>query len=328
MEKIILYGAGKICDIFMPVMAKYYDIISIVDKRQDLWGENIYGIPIISLQEYVDKYSCYKLILTVSDKNVITVMSDLKSAGISDYSWYKECIDVEELDNRERLVSYSMPDQLEDVILYNVFSDFDKIFYIDIGSNDPLLDSVTKLLYDIKNASGINIEPQQKLIDLTNHERIRDINICIGLGDKEQDIEFFVQGGLSTVLEENIKEEQCKKIIIHLTTLEKICNQYIKEDQQITFLKIDVEGYERNVLLGADFKKYRPMVIVMEATLPQTDIQCHDNWEDILISNNYCHAFSYGVNRYYVAQEHNYLCKRFISILDIMKKYKVFHVNL
>lgn len=327
MEKIILYGAGAICKKVLPIIANKYDVISIVDRNQELWGKKIYGVLIISIIEYIDKYSDCKLILTLDDQNSITAENDIKSSGISNYFFYKEFININEDDNRKRIVSYSMPDQFEDMILYNVFNDYDKIFYIDVGSNDPLINSVTKLFYDIKNANGINIEPQNRLIDITNRERARDINICVGLGAKEQNTNFFVQGELSTILEENIREGCNDKTVIHITTLEKICDENIKPNQQITFLKIDVEGYERNVLLGANFKKYRPLVIVIEAMLPATTIQCHDKWEDILIKNNYHYVFSYGANRYYVADEHNYLDNKFTPILDIVKKYKVLYLE-
>ncbi|MCP4293490.1 MAG: FkbM family methyltransferase, partial [bacterium] len=42
-------------------------------------------------------------------------------------------------------------------------------------------------------------------------------------------------------------------------------------DTEIDFLKIDVEGGEKNVLLGADYKKYRPRIILIEATIPFDD---------------------------------------------------------
>ena len=55
----------------------------------------------------------------------------------------------------------------------------------------------------------------------------------------------------------------------------------------IHFCKIDVEGSERDVLLGYDFINYRPKVFCIESTIPGTYISNYDNWEDILIKNDY-----------------------------------------
>ena len=331
MKKVVLYGAGKICKDVLPIIAKECDVVAIIDKNTSLHGKNIYAIPIISLKEYIDRYFDYEMLITTNGKYVSQIEKDLEENNITNYSVYSEKYNINEIDTRERIISYSMPDQMEDVILYNVFKDEDNIFYIDVGSNDPLADSVTKLLYDTKNARGINIEPQKRLIDITNRERPEDINICMGIGEKDGVADLYVQGdilcGISTVSIGNINKEFYKgKTTINITTLKKICDEYVKE-KEISFLKVDVEGYERNVLLGADLSMYRPKVIVMESTLPMTDIPCYDQWEDILIDNKYHYVFSHGVNRYYVADEHSEFDERFIPVLEIMKKYRIFHIQ-
>ncbi len=68
-------------------------------------------------------------------------------------------------------------------------------------------------------------------------------------------------------------------------------------DTEIDFLKIDVEGGEKNVLLGADYKKYRPRIILIEATIPFRAAQDYrynpeaiascDEWEYILCEAGY-----------------------------------------
>ena len=331
MEKIILYGAGKVCRMLLPLISKASVIIAVIDRNESLHGSDIYGIPVIGINDYLNNYNEYEIIITTNEKFISQIKQQLLHAGINNCCAFYEKFDINELDTRERIISYSMPDQMEDVILYNVFRDEEDIFYIDVGSNDPLADSVTKLLYDKKNARGINVEPQKRLIEITNAERPEDINICMGLGEKDGTVDFYVQGdmlcGISTAASENVNEDFYKgKTTIQITTLRKICDEYVR-DREISFLKIDVEGYEGNVLLGADFNRYRPKVIVMEATLPMTDIPCYDKWENILTDNKYHHVFSFGVNRYYVADEHGELDEKFLPILEIMKKYRIFNVR-
>ena len=81
------------------------------------------------------------------------------------------------------------------------------------------------------------------------------------------------------------------------------------------FCKIDVEGYEREVLEGVkDWRKFRPWIFCMESTLPCTNIPCHEQWESILLNNEYIFAFKHGINRYYVAAEREYLTDNFAKI--------------
>ena len=54
----------------------------------------------------------------------------------------------------------------------------------------------------------------------------------------------------------------CKKNIININidTMLNICKKYIPKKEIVQFCKIDVEGRERDVLLGYDFENYRPKV--------------------------------------------------------------------
>jgi hypothetical protein len=73
-----------------------------------------------------------------------------------------------------------------------------------------------------------------------------------------------------------------------------VCEEYAKET--IDFLKIDVESHEREVLEGGDWGRYRPRVVLIEATQP-------DHWEQILLTSDYLFALFDGLNRYYVRVE-------------------------
>lgn len=333
MEKVVVFGAGQVCKNVLHIIAEKFFVEAIIDTNKDKQGQDIYGVPIISLDEYLLKFNQYEIIIATGEGNYCEIAILLSEHKINNFYFYKEIIDFKKADNRERLISYSLPSDMEDVILYHVFKEADDIFYIDVGSNDPIIASVTQLLYDRKNARGINIEPQQQFIDLSNQERKRDINLCIGVGEKEGNINFYIQGTddlvgvMSTAVPENINRYAYKnRISIPVTTLAKICEQYIDTDQKISFLKVDVEGYEKNVLLGADFKKYRPMVIVMESVIPKNYMPCYENWEYILLENDYHYVFNYGVNRYYVANECHELDERFIPVLELMKKYHIYRI--
>lgn len=321
MKEIVLFGAGKIGQ----ESAKYYighgeKVAYFIDNDQSKWGSTIADIPVISLEQYGKIAENYRLMLSCNKEHEIEIKKQLNDKGFCDFS---RC---DEYWNRERIVSYSHPNDREDIILYHVLHDNTNIFFIDVGSNDPVLSSVTKLLYD-KGAHGINIEPLKDLYCIALQERERDVNLCVGLGENPGRMNFYVQGELSTVVEENVSMQNCGMTQIEVTTLADVCAQYVEQGQEIAFLKVDVEGAEKSVLLGADFQVYRPWIIIMESTLSNTMIPCYESWEYILLENNYHFVYSYGVNRYYVADEKAELDNRFIGMDLLCAMYKIFTAN-
>ena len=63
-------------------------------------------------------------------------------------------------------------------------------FYIDVGANDPTLESVTKAFYE-RGWSGINIEPSPKYYARLCAERARDINLPMAVSDREGELIFY-----------------------------------------------------------------------------------------------------------------------------------------
>jgi len=85
-----------------------------------------------------------------------------------------------------------------------------------------------------------------------------------------------------------------------MDTMTNICRKYVPREKKIDFCKIDVEGGERGVLLGYDFKNYRPKVFCIESVIPGTNIDNYYLWEDILINNGFTFAYELKINRFYV----------------------------
>ncbi len=140
-------------------------------------------------------------------------------------------------------------------------------------------------------------------------DRPRDINLPVGLSNREGTLAFYevpAGPGLSTFSSEQAEDHRRAgfELVEHripVTTLAHICEQY--HVPTIDFLKVDVEGYEREVLEGADWERYRPRVVLIEATKPLATLSTHEHWESILLSADYRFAFFDGMNRYYVRGE-------------------------
>lgn len=197
---------------------------------------------------------------------------------------------------------------LEDVMLWRIFKNIKHGFYIDVGAYDPIIGSVTKIFYD-HGWRGINIEPVQQLYQRLCTERPEDINLAVAAGIEDGCLPYYeiIPNTELSTLDSDIAERHHKngltvvKKTIPVMNLANICQQYAP--QTIHFLKVDVERAEKSVLLGMDFQQYRPWVVVVEATIPNSQEECYTDWEYILLHNDYQYVYFDGVNRFYIACE-------------------------
>jgi FkbM family methyltransferase len=204
----------------------------------------------------------------------------------------------------------------EDLILAGILRDVPVGFYVDVGANHPVFDSVTKIFYD-KGWSGINIEPDARLNAELCEQRPRDINIKIGLSSQPGTLLFRSyesSSGLSTFSSE-LKQmyEQLgphstyKETSIAVTSLAQVLNQH-RPSGDIHFLKIDVEGLELEVLLGNSWDRYRPWVMCIERNL---NCARREAITAFLGSWGYSHVFFDGINDYSIANERRPIWDRF-----------------
>lgn len=144
--------------------------------------------------------------------------------------------------------------------------------YIDIGANHPYFLSNTAKFY-IEGSRGINIDANPLAIVEFEKERKDDINLNVGIGPYETELEFFIfdDSTLSTFSKEEAERisqsgkhriESTKKVKV--TTIGKVISEYNK-DQFPDFFSLDVEGLDFEILKSVDFKKYSPKIICVEA---------------------------------------------------------------
>jgi len=225
----------------------------------------------------------------------------------------------------------------EDYVLASVLDGVASGTYIDVGANDPIVNSVTALFYE-RGWHGITIEPNPEYIPFYRKIRPRDIHLNLGIASAGGTMTFYKvtdppggdgtysAGGLST-FDASIAQGwrqaglAVTKSQIPVTTLNKVLEA--RPLEEITILNVDVEGFEKEVLESIDLQRHRPMVIVVEACVPGTEVPSYEPWEGLLLEAGYAPAMSDGLNRYYVPRDRVDLLAKFIHVDMCLKRSKL-----
>jgi len=181
-------------------------------------------------------------------------------------------------------------------------------FYVDVGAASPSIASVTRHFYEL-GWSGINLEPLPGYAAELRAERPRDTTVEAAVGSASGSCTFHMVDSdpdLSTAdpnrFEALVAEvEPTTELEVRMVTLDEVLAE--ARPTAIDFLKIDVEGAERDVLLGIDLTVWRPRVVVVEATVSNTQLPNHQKWEELLTGRGYLYASFDGINRFYAAEE-------------------------
>jgi len=212
----------------------------------------------------------------------------------------------------------SYAQNLEDYHLSLAFAGQATGTYIDVGAGHPIADNVSFWFYE-RGWQGIVVEPQSELAALYPRLRPRDLVVRGLVGRRCGEIDFHVVErlhGLSTMVEDHARKAKAlgagyRTVRMPVTTLAELCERH--DLGSIDFLKIDVEGAEGDVLFGGDWKRFRPKVIVAEATAPMAAAPAWQDWEPFLIAQGYRFVLFDTLNRFYVAQEHPEIMARLPS---------------
>lgn len=211
----------------------------------------------------------------------------------------------------------------EDVLLHRVFGGQGTGFYVDVGAYHPVEGSVTKAFYD-RGWAGINIEPGQIFDDLAA-ARPRDVNLRMAVLDRTGMVAFNqnqADAGLSLVTE----DQAPGSIQVPCDTLENIVRLH-SGGRPVDFLKVDAEGAEAAIVGSTDWRRFRPRVLVFEATLPWSATLSNAEWEPALLEGGYVRAYFDGINCYYLPEEEEPILGRHfkvpVNVLDSVQRYDV-----
>ena len=174
-------------------------------------------------------------------------------------------------DRKLHVTFISYGQNLEDVMLWRALRDVEDGFYIDVGAWDPCEDSVTLAFYE-RGWRGINVEPDPVKHRALLAGRPRDVNLAVALSDAAGEAMFHVVPGtgLSTLDPDIAARHRAAGFDIEtrpvaVTTLGAVCEEYVHGP--IHLLKVDVEGFELQVLRGAEPLLNAIPTVILEVSL-------------------------------------------------------------
>ena len=211
-------------------------------------------------------------------------------------------------------ISYAQ--NFEDVMLWRALGHIEAGVYVDVGAQHPTVDSVSKAFHE-RGWHGVHIEPVRKFADLLRAERPGDTVLEVALGEHDGTLMLNVldETGLSTAVDRHAQRHQealgvaPTRLEVPQLTLRSALRSLA--GQQVHWLKIDVEGFEEQVLKGWDTALLRPWIIVVEATEPGSPLTDYASWEPLIVKARYQFVYFDGLNRFYIAGEHPELAVAF-----------------
>ena len=201
----------------------------------------------------------------------------------------------------------------EDIRLWCALYDCPYKNYVDIGAGHPSELSVTKIFYDA-GWRGVNVEPGPNF-DLLVAERPEDININAAVSDSTGTATFYVSD-LHPDLS-SLGRQTGNTVLVETIRLDSVMSMV----PIAGFLKIDVEGHEREVLSSNAWEWYRPWVICVEAITWPDATPSHEAWEPDLLDKGYTFAYFDGINRFYARTDHPRLIERLQVELPTLPNY-------
>lgn len=222
-------------------------------------------------------------------------------------------------------ISYAQ--NFEDVILWRALKHIHNGFYVDIGAQDPVIDSVSRGFYE-NGWRGVSVEPTPSYWEKLRQNRPDELVVQAAVGESADIIKFysFPATGLSTANADVAQQHKdngfvCEELTVKTISLASILDGF--QDRPIHWMKIDVEGMEGSVLRSWAGSKVRPWILVVEATQPQSQILSYDEWDDIILDNGYSFVYFDGLNRFYVSEHHQDLAGKFGPGANVFDEFKL-----
>ena len=271
---IVIFGTGKVGEKAFHLVKDEIrcDNTFFCDNDPKKWGGEYQDIIIISpeeLERKIEGGDRFNIIVAVGN-DVDEIACQLLRMGILRgciYAYNQHYNQISKYEEIYGQIEYSQDG--EESYLKQKFSRKAKGVYIDVGANHPFLYSNT-FWASKRGWCGINIEPDEANFYKLCLFREKDINLQIGVGDKEGVLAFYrfpthqantFDKKRALEVSERIGEEFVEEKI-PVITLQAVFDEY--NIQEVDILDIDAEEMDFQVLQGIDWNRVQIECILIE----------------------------------------------------------------
>jgi FkbM family methyltransferase len=159
----------------------------------------------------------------------------------------------------------------EDGVIWELYKEVYDGFYVDIGCHHPFRYSNTALLHLFNRWKGLNVDADQRAIDLFRQHRPLDINVRCAIGNRAGMIEAFVfrDGAVNTVdpswAERQVKDYgEPERQVVEVLPTRELLDRHLPPGTAIDLMNIDIEGFDQEAIESNDWQRYRPKMICIE----------------------------------------------------------------
>ena len=195
-----------------------------------------------------------------------------------------------------------VPPRFEQALVQKFFSRETQGFFVDVGANDPVLDSQSFHLERL-GWRGLLIEPLPAYCELLRRHRLSQVVECACSSPENHGKNMSIKvAGVHSSLEPNLiavgaKAEAVAQVQVR--TLDSVLREHAVAPG-FDLLSIDVEGHEMEVFKGVDLRLWRPRLVLLEDHV--TGHQKHQ----YMRSQGYQLLLRTGLNSWYVPEDRGY----------------------
>ena len=193
-----------------------------------------------------------------------------------------------------------------------------KGFYVDVGANDPVLDSQSQHL-EALGWTGLLIEPDPDCCELLRKKRAGTVveMACSSPQNAGKQLLLNRAEPHSTLEQRPIALGAVVRstVSVQCDTLDSILRGHAAP-KQFDLLSIDIEGHELMALSGFSFSVWRPQLVLMEDHV--THLQKHQ----LMQRSGYQLLMRTGLNSWYVPEELSYT-RSLAARFEYVRKYYI-----
>lgn len=145
-------------------------------------------------------------------------------------------------------------------------------FYVDIGAYHPSEYSNTFWFYK-RGWRGINVDATPGTFELFHRRRPRDINLELAISEGADDKTMYMWESpfvVNTLSKEHANEwterlgRPPREVSVPCRSLKSVLDQYLPSGTQVSFMNVDCEKHDLEVVRSGDWNRYRPELVLVE----------------------------------------------------------------